>query len=64
MVDNEHTQKRLRRCFKKKSGSPRMLRLLSLLAALPVSLLTFDLLLPSSWVRWVLLPGAGAYGLP
>ena len=46
----------LRRCFKKKSGSPRMLRLLSLLAALPVSLLTFDLLLPSSWVRWVLLP--------
>lgn len=46
----------LRRCFKKKSGSPRMLRLLSLLTALPVSLLTFDLLLPSSWVRWVLLP--------
>lgn len=46
----------LRRCFKKKSGSPRMLRLLSLLAAVPASLLTFDLLLPSSWVRWVLLP--------
>lgn len=46
----------LRRCFKKKSGSPRMLRLLSLLAAVPVSLLTFDLLLPSSWARWVLLP--------
>lgn len=46
----------LRRCFRKKSGSPRVLRLLSLLAAVPVSLLTFDLLLPSTWVRWVLLP--------
>ena len=46
----------LRRCFRKKSGSPRLLRMLTLLAAVPVSLLIFDLLLPESWVRWVLLP--------
>ncbi len=46
----------LRRCFRRKSGSPRVMRLLGLLAAIPASLLLFDLLLPSSWVRWLLLP--------
>lgn len=45
----------LRRMFRAKSGSPRLLRLLCLAAAVPVSLLMFDLLLPATWVRWVLL---------
>lgn len=46
----------LRRCFRRKSGSPRILRLLGLLAAVPVGVLLFDLMLPASWVRWLLLP--------
>lgn len=46
----------LRRIFKRKGGSPRVLRLLGMSAAVPVGLLAFDLLLPASWVRWVFLP--------
>lgn len=53
----------LRRCFRKKSGSPRFMRLLGLLAAIPASLLMFDLLLPSSWVRWLLLPVLTAFAV-
>ncbi len=46
----------LRRLFRKNSGSPILLRCMALTAAGIASLIVFDLLLPASWLRWVLLP--------
>lgn len=45
----------LRRIFTKRSGSPLLLRRAALLASLCVSLMLFDLWLPSVTLRWVLI---------
>lgn len=46
----------LHRIYRKRSGSPRLLRLLGLLASVPVGVLAADLLLPAQGMRWFLLP--------
>lgn len=46
----------LRRCFPTRSGSPRLLHLLGILAGLFLGLLIFDLWLPARAIRWFLLP--------
>lgn len=51
------------RLFRKNSGSPYLLRLLSLLTAAISSLMTFDLLLPANLLRWFLLPILIALGV-
>lgn len=46
----------LRRIFAKKPGSPYLLRAIILLAGFFVCLSVFDVILPASGIRWVLLP--------
>ena len=46
----------LRRVFAKKPGSPYLLRAILLLAAFFVNLSVFDVILPATGIRWVLLP--------
>ena len=45
-----------RRLYRKNTGSPYILRYLGLAAALLAGLITFDLLLPANFFRWILLP--------
>lgn len=46
----------VRRLYRKRSGSPYLLRLLGLVTACICGLIIFDLLLPSGFFRWIVLP--------
>ena len=52
----------LRRIFTKKPGSPYLLRAILLLAAFFVNLSVFDVILPATGIRWVLMPILAAAG--
>lgn len=53
------------RMFRRKSGSPFLLRILALAAGAAASMMMFDLMLPANLLRWFLLPvlTAGGCGL-
>lgn len=53
----------VRRVYTKKPGSPYLLRLLILLAGFFVCLSVFDVILPATGIRWVLLPILAVIGL-
>lgn len=52
----------LHRIYRKKAGSPYLLRAIVLLAAFFVSMATFDQLLPANALRWFLLPLTSLFG--